>query len=278
MSMYVITFVIRGEEMATLTVSRKKRLGYRSLQRAIDRAEPLDTIHIEAGIYDEELIIDKPVKLIGVDEEEVFLTRGVTVQTTGHVTFEHVTIGYNDATDYGMHIVQGNVAVKNCFVCENKSFGIFIEKYCRLYVRNSDIFKNGYGIKNDGLLQMRHCLLYENLGEAQLLIANRGEALIQHTNIYRGHIAIRVHERSRVELKTCEIHTHLHRQIEVLQTSALKMHTCELADGRGCGFYIEQSVADVHASSLLTHHEEQMIITQNSTVHIDDVVFRKGKW
>lgn len=276
--MYVITFVIRGEEMATLTVSRKKRLGYRSLQRAIDRAEPLDTIHIEAGIYEEELIIDKPVKLIGVDEEEVFLTRGVTVQTTGHVTFEHVTIGYNDATDYGMHIVQGNVAVKNCFICENKSFGIFVEKYCRLYVRNSDIFKNGYGVKNNGSLQMKHCLLYENMGDAQLFVVERGEAFLHHTKIFRGRIGIRLCERSRMELKTCEIHVHLRRQVEVLQNSALIMNTCELSEGAGCGLHIEQSVADVHASTFLIHGEEQMHITRNSTVHIDDVVFRKGKW
>lgn len=276
--MYIITFVKRGEEMATLTVSRKKLLGYRSLQRAIDRAEPRDTIHIEAGIYDEELLIDKPVKLIGVGKEEVFLTRGVTVQTTGNVTFEHVTIGYNDATDYGIHIEQGNVSIKNCSVCENKFYGIFVEKYCRLNVRNSDIFKNGYGIKNDGFLQMRHCLLYENVSDAQLLVANHGEAQLQHTNIFRGNVAVRIDDHSRVEMKTCEIHTHLNRQIEVLQSSALKMATCELADGRDVGLYIEKSVADVHASSLLTHHEEQMIITQNSTVHIDDVVFRKGKW
>lgn len=262
--------------MATITVSKKKLLGRRSLQRAIERAKPHDTLELEAGTYDEELIIDKPLKIKGTGRNDVFLTSGITVQVLGSVSFMNVTIGYNTKTDYGIRIIQGNVSLNNTYVCENKSFGIFVPKYCRLTLRNSSVFRNGYGIKSGGQLSVRNSQFYENAGPAQIAIEKQSEAKIRGSNFLRGHTAISVTGRSRLQLTGAEIKDHIERQIYTSQESTLKLTSCELTDGLAHGIYIENSAVHIEQSMCINNRDAQVYVTDRSSVYIDNVTIRKG--
>lgn len=79
-----------------LTVSTEGLADYSSIQDAIDHAFPGDTIVIDAGIYVENLVIDKPVHLVGPSDprfaaddlsEDDEIPYALVVGT-GHVTIE----------------------------------------------------------------------------------------------------------------------------------------------------------------------------------------------
>ena len=107
--------------------------GYDTIQEAIDAASPGDTIEIAAGTYDEHVVIDKAVTLLGANAgiggnddsrgPESVVTGGVKVQAGGPVTVDGVeisgsydTFGTPDITSpshIGLLIGSADVTIEN---------------------------------------------------------------------------------------------------------------------------------------------------------------------
>ena len=107
--------------------------GYDTIQEAIDAASPGDTIEIAAGTYDEHVVIDKAVTLLGANAgvdgadggrgPETVITGGVKIQAGGPVTVDGVeisgsydTFGTPDITSpshIGLLIGSPNVTIEN---------------------------------------------------------------------------------------------------------------------------------------------------------------------
>jgi len=82
---------------------------YESVGEAIEHASPGDTILLMKGVYRENLVIDKPIHLIGLGRDEVVIDGGRTGKDTilikaDGVSIENVTITADGARtrDCGM--------------------------------------------------------------------------------------------------------------------------------------------------------------------------------
>lgn len=65
LSICIVFAVVSVGQAATLTVGPAAQ--FQSIQKAVDHAQPGDLIEVSAGVYKENLLIDKQLKLIGID-------------------------------------------------------------------------------------------------------------------------------------------------------------------------------------------------------------------
>ena len=122
------------------------------LQQLIGSSAPYDTILLSKRVYKvEELLIDKPVVLIGVDGTVI---DGSEVSNTIRITSDDVVIssvkiigsGFSSYNDYAGIMIENSsgVAIKNTSV-ENCFFGIYLSNCRRIRVVNNKILSNREG-------------------------------------------------------------------------------------------------------------------------------------
>lgn len=105
--------------MATIRVSRKLFAKNRSIQEAIDHATSGSVIEIEAGLYREDIYINKYVELIGVGNPEETIIQGsresVINFNTGYAVIRNLTIRQSWSSQLAvMKISQGALIVEDC--------------------------------------------------------------------------------------------------------------------------------------------------------------------
>jgi len=101
---------------------------YKTIQSAIDAANDKDTIYIYNGIYNENLIIDKPITLTGEDTGNT-IVKGVNKDTVINITATDVTItnleitgniiDENNRSYAGIYLINSNIiSITNCNILD----------------------------------------------------------------------------------------------------------------------------------------------------------------
>lgn len=166
-----------------------------SIQAAIDRAQPGDVVEIERGRYQENLVIEKPLTLRGIDRPTVSGgLSGHTIMVTGEdVTIEGlIVIDSGDSLrdqNAGIYIWPGahRAVVRNCDLAYNL-FGLWIEKADDVLIENNLIV----GKREYRSPQRGNGIQLYNTRRAQIIGNNVGfvrDALyvdVSHDAVFRG--------------------------------------------------------------------------------------------
>ena len=112
---------------------------FKSIQEAVDKANPGDTIYVPPGIYYESVVIDKPLSLVGKDKETTIIDAS---KSTGM------------GKGYGINILEGDVTISG-FTIQNTlhpNSGIWIEDRTKNIEIIDNIFQScsSYGISLSG--------------------------------------------------------------------------------------------------------------------------------
>jgi parallel beta-helix repeat protein len=138
---------------------------YETIQYAIDIAEAGDTIYVFGGTYNETLVIDKNITIMGsIDSGNTIINKNdrnkYTVQITAdYVTFERFTI--TDPNNYNLvsllYVTSNNVVVQGNNFTDSKTWGIYLfnsddntlggnfldgTRGVNLYSSNNNVFSN----------------------------------------------------------------------------------------------------------------------------------------
>lgn len=147
-----------------LTVSNEDVADYTSIQDAINDANPGDTIVIDAGLYLESLVIDKPVHLvgpsdprfadddmetgedaeyaliIGVDAETIVWAadggsvRDIAISMAGHLNTDGTSL---------IRVISGKLQIRRCVLADGAARGVVCEggqvEICRSHIRNMGV-------------------------------------------------------------------------------------------------------------------------------------------
>lgn len=134
-----------GYSPQTLTTIQVPQ-AYHSIQEAIDAAAPGDTIHVSAGIYNEELVINKSIKLMGEDWSNTFLN-GTGTDALVDILADNVTLSGFTLCNCDRAVVM--TSVSDCEIREN-------------FIANSSWYYYGLGIH---AINCRNVTIRENLSK-----------------------------------------------------------------------------------------------------------------
>ena len=147
-SVLTLTFSIQPAESEPGTIIVPDELT--SIQEAINKANLGDTIYVKAGIYYENVVVNKTVSVMGENRESTFIDGGFA-GTVVNVTANNVVIsGFtvrnsgSELLDTGVYVYQSaNVAIQNNNITRDKG-GITLYESS-----NSNIFGNNITVNND---------------------------------------------------------------------------------------------------------------------------------
>jgi len=140
---------------------------YTSIQQAITNAKPDDVIIVSYGLYNEHIVVDKRLNIMGlempeINGQEAFGENTVTLAAEG-ITFNGFSVTGGGSSAAGIGITADNVEVRNCTVTSNKGTGIEVNNVNGAIIHDSVIRDNVEGSSlGIYLYSSTNCLLQDN--------------------------------------------------------------------------------------------------------------------
>lgn len=206
-------------EPHTRVVDPMGRSDHITIGEAIDKADTGDRILVRPGLYQEGLVLNKPVEIIGDGnlEDIVVQAAGTNVllfdTTMGRVA--NLTLRQLEGKDsFCVNVIRGRLFLEDCDITSNslacvaiyggadprllrnrihdgKQSGVMVYENALGTLEDNDIFGNalsGVEIKGDGNPALRHNRIYENR-ESGVYIYDGGHGLLEDNDIFRNHRA-----------------------------------------------------------------------------------------
>ncbi len=201
------------ESKTTWVVDPKHKGEITTITKAISLAKAEDTIHVRPGIYDESLLIDKPLEIIGDGElgEIVIRTSGTSVvqfkSTFG--CFSNMALQQLSGGNWPcVNISQGRLELHDCDITSHSSsciaignaepnihdniihdgndIGILLSKNSGGIIENNKIFGNalaGVEIRGKSNPRVLRNKIYDGKGPG-ILVSKGGSGIIENNEIY----------------------------------------------------------------------------------------------
>lgn len=162
--MYRILFILLPFFTFSQTLKVGKNSTFRTIAQAVEAAKSGDSIVVEKGVYFENIVINKPLTLIGIDRPVIDARKNGEniVITADYVTvkgFKLINSGQDEVKSIAaLHLMSASYAKIEQNIFENNHFGIYIQRGFRCLVQNNKITTNrgtsqeniGDGIHNLG--------------------------------------------------------------------------------------------------------------------------------
>ena len=126
---------------------------YTSIQEAIDSASDNDTIYVSKGTYFENIIVTKPIELIGEDKNTTKIN-GKGSSFVIHISADYVkisgfTITNGSLDSAGIKIVSSYNTISDCYISSNKNYGLYLDanpESKNNIIKFNTFSNNNYGI------------------------------------------------------------------------------------------------------------------------------------
>jgi parallel beta-helix repeat protein len=195
----------KAEPPAPYVVDAFHRGDYATIGAAIKAARPGDRILVRPGLYQEGLVVDKPLEILGdgpAHDIEV-QARGANAllfkAKIGRVA--NLTLRQADVKDdwYGVDITQGRLELEDCDISSQSLSGVAIRSRADPRLRRNRIHDNkqaGVLVYANGLGTLEDNDITAN-GEAGVEIKTGGNPTVRRNRINRNTCGVHVYERGR---------------------------------------------------------------------------------
>jgi parallel beta-helix repeat protein len=229
--------------LPTVVVSRLGRGQYTSINAAIKAAEPGTRILVQPGLYNEEVVLDRPTEIVGdgplpdiiVQGQEgnclqmatdYALVRGLTFRcragakgkqcyaidiTQGQLVLEGCDVTSDSLACVGVHGAGADPVLRRCKIHDGRSAGLFF-------------YDNSQGT-------VEECEIYGNT-HAAIAISGGSNPTVRNCKIHDGkQVGVHIYEGASGTVEDCQIYGHILNGLEIKQKSTPTVRRCKISDG-----------------------------------------------
>ena len=295
-----------------LVVARLGKADYRSISKAIQNAEEGTRILIRRGTYNEGIVIDKPLEIIGDGaREEIIIQSGDSdciLMQTDYAVVKNLTLrvraGRKGKEFYGVDIPQGNLTLENCDITSDSLSCIAIHgssanpmiKNCRIHdgkdagvvvyengegtIEDCDIFANklGVGISEGGNPLVKKCQIHDGK-DAGVVVYENGEGTIEDCDIFANKLGVGISEGGNPLVKKCQIHDGKESGVYVYENGEGTIEDCDVFANYYSGVEVEQGGNPLVKHCKINRNEDEAVWVHDNgkgTVENCDLTNNKG--
>ncbi|MFD3450010.1 right-handed parallel beta-helix repeat-containing protein [Microbacteriaceae bacterium 4G12] len=241
--------------MSTNEIRVSKRLfsKYKTINQAIQIAKPGTKIIVEPGTYNESLIFNKDIEIIGEGPVEKIIlcsTNSTTVfMNTDYARLSGLTIRCEgleeDNQSYSVDIPQGTLLLQDCHISSMGSCIHIRNANTNPTIQRCIISNNGNDgcgilIGNNAQGIIEGCFIYEN-GYSNIIIMGGANPLIRDCKIYSSNQnGVWVKNQGRGTIENCEIYCNAYPNIQIAEQGNPMIRSCYIYEGQQNGVWIKE--------------------------------------
>ena len=226
-----------------LVVSKKRWSYFQTISQALALACNGTTIRVKPGLYKENIIINKPVKIVGDGSAKDVAIEGLgtsclQMQTTEAIV-KNVSLlakrtSVGDNFQCVISINEGNLVLENCFITTSVGVGVKVENSGTIILKKSKVYGGpDAGIKFDrgasGIVE--DCQIY-NHRLSNIIVSHGSEAIIRRCQIHDSEKSgIWIAENSKVIVEECNIFANAYPGIGITSEAKSKILKCKIYNG-----------------------------------------------
>jgi F-box protein 11 len=250
---------------------------YTSLNEAIQQVEANTFILLKEGLYQENIIIDKAIEIIGNGPKERIIlessdTHCIVIQAA-QATLRGLTIrcqaGAIAKSYQALHIVAGQALIEDCAISSNSSSCIAIQnaasnptiRYCTIHAGAT----HGITITNSARATLEYCEIF-NQQATGIAIATGGNPMIRHCNIHDcQQYGLSIRDQARGTCEDCEIQNNATGIMVMTQSNPLLLR-CHIHDNHKYGVeLLQDGQGSYQDCTIVTNQEANVSISTGST-------------
>jgi parallel beta-helix repeat protein len=267
-------------EPPALIVSPFGAAHHRTISEALTKAEPGTRILVRPGIYNEGLVIDKRVEIVGdgpVDEivveasdadcilmqSDQAIVRGLTLHgragTTGgefycvdipqgRLVLEDCDITSDSLSCVGIHGSTSTPIIRRCKIHDGQAGGVFVYTKGKGVIESCDIYGNklaGIEIREEGNLTVRGCKIHDGQ-QGGISVHTKGKGMIEGCDIYGNkNDGVAIREKGNPTVRDCKINRNEYHGVRVYRGGAGRIENCDLTGNKKGPKYIEARCSPV---------------------------------
>ena len=275
----------REQPECVITVRRGE-----SVQAAIDSAEPGAVICLDRGTWTENLVIDKPLTLLGSGIDKTMIDTAMVLAPTVEVTSQHdesFEVKLERLTIYGPGggsgvAVSGQVVakIKSCRI-SGRSYGIDAADLVQLILTESAILENkqrGVILSESARATITGTQISQNLGLG-LWLSGSAEATLVNCGISdNGNHGLWLNNEARVALSNCLVSNNQGHGLWLTSQTRAELRWSRISNNRDQGLRAQDlATLDLTGSHVLSNwHGVELRDTARAT--IADSVISRSKW
>ena len=243
----------------TLVVSQSGCGHFRTIGEALTAAEPGRMILVRAGVYQENLLIDRPVTLSGDENaaggvilecaDDVCLkidADGVTIRNlrvNGRVGFWRSLFRQAEAT--AIAVLSGQVLIENCDISSNSGAGIIVSApTSAAHIKNAkihDCLLNGLRFTDQSQGIVADSEIYQT-GWAAIRSDNKSKPIVVRSRIHHSRMdGVLITEQGAGTFEDCEFFENAHSAIHVREASSIIVNRSKVYSQRQVGIFVHDA-------------------------------------
>ncbi|MEN8219600.1 MAG: right-handed parallel beta-helix repeat-containing protein [Pseudomonadota bacterium] len=243
-----------GNKEGTTTIEVSPTGKCKTISAAIKKAKAGNRISVKPGNYQEELVIDKPLEIIGEGKvaeiiiesknadcifmkTDKALVRGLSLRNRaegyfavyipqGKLTLENCDISSETLSCVGIHGSETEGIVSYCKIHDSKQSGVYVYKNGTGRIENCQIFGNalaGIAIIEGGNPIVQHCKIQDGK-QGSILVYKNGIGRIENCDI----VGIQIRDGGNPVVQRCQIHDSKQSGVMVWENGTGRIENCEI--------------------------------------------------
>lgn len=224
---------------------------YTTIQAGINAANPDDTVYVYAGVYNENIVINKAITVRGQQASTTIidgrsLGHVVTI-TSNNVLFTDFSV--RNGNSYGIYVnTVASVSIERCVSSNNAMYGIYLYHAPFCCVKNSQSFSNhryGMSIESSPNCQLISCIVHDNdnanYHDHSIVLTASNNALVQDCICYNGYYGIVVDYSTNCSVLHCQSYNNAGYGIHVYFSDTTLVKDCTSYNNSGFAIFVERS-------------------------------------
>ncbi|NER34318.1 MAG: protein kinase [Oscillatoria sp. SIO1A7] len=262
-----------------IVVAKTGKADYRKISDAIKNAAPGARIKVRSGIYNESIIIDKPLEIVGDGEvEEIVIesissdcirmetdsavVQGITLIgrsikhnavyiSQGELLLENCTITSKGLAGVAIQGDRANPTLRNCQIRDGSASGVFAYEKARGTIEDCEIIGNGHAgveIKEGANPTVRNCQIRDGK-ESGVFVYDKGLGTIEDCQIVgNSYAGVEIKSGGNPVIRRCQINKNRYYAVFVHPGGSGTVESNDLT-GNGRGSWRLDGKAEVKKSS-----------------------------